>query len=172
MRTPILMSALLLSACGQSEQNITYKDSEGNDRGISVKDSGDTRTVATDDGLITATGSQGSAKARFPAFAPQYPGAKVQSVVDMNAGTVGTGGVKQHTITMLTQDTPDTVIAFYKGKISANGKPVQEMGDATSPMLIVGGPDVMKAEGYITAMPVGSGGTSVNVVVQEKQSAH
>jgi hypothetical protein len=86
----------------------------------------------------------------------------------MDVGTPATGGVKQHTITMQTPDTPEAVIAFYKEKIAAGGKPMTEMNGATGPTLTIGGPGLMDAEGYITAMPVGSGGTSVNVVVQEK----
>lgn len=158
---------MLLSACGNSE-TIGYNDSEGNDRTISVKDKDGTRSVTSDDGLIRAKGTQGSAKARFPAFAPQYPGANVQSVVDVDVGTGAIGGVKQHIITMASADTPETVIAFYRTRIGASGKSVKEVKGATGPMLVVGGTNPLDAEGYVTAMANGAAGTSVNVVVQKR----
>jgi hypothetical protein len=69
---------------------------------------------------------------------------------------------------MMSKDQPDAIVAFYKAKITASGKSVKQVDSATGPMLTVGGPGVMDAEAYITAMPAGSGGTSVNVVVQKK----
>jgi hypothetical protein len=167
MRLLILLSAMLLSACGNSE-TIGNKDSEGNDRSISVQDKDGTRSVTSDDGLIRAKGTQGSAKARFPAYAPQYPGANVQSVVDMDVGTGASGGVKQHIITMASPDTPEKVIAFYRSRIGASGKRVKEINGATGPMIVVGGTSPLDAEGYVTAMANGTAGTSVNVVVQER----
>ncbi|MFM2410945.1 MAG: hypothetical protein RL481_1773 [Pseudomonadota bacterium] len=167
MRILMLSSTLLLAACGSSD-TIRYKDSEGNDRTINVQDKDGTRSVSSDDGLTRAKGTRGSAKARFPAFAPQYPGANVQSVVDMDVGTGSTGGVKQHIITMASPDTPEKVIAFYRTSISASGKSVKEAEGATGPMLVVGGTNPLDAEGYVTAMANGAAGTSVNVVVQER----
>jgi hypothetical protein len=168
MRRLIVMSTLLLVACGGSD-TVSYKDSEGNDRSVTVKDGGDTRTVTSDDGLIKAQGTKGGKNARFPSFAPQYPGATVQVAVDMDIGNGQVKGVNQHMITMQTKDTPDAVIAFYKGKAEATGKSVRQMDSATGPMLMIGGNSPLDAEGYVTAMSVGSGGTSVNVVTQERQ---
>jgi hypothetical protein len=170
MRNMIIVSTLLLAACGQSGQKVTYKDSEGNDRSISVSDDDGERTVNSDDGLIRAKGTQGGAKARFPEYAPQYPGATIQSVVDINAGPAGQTNIKQHVITMMSKDTPDAVIAFYKGKISASGKSVKQVGSAAGPMLMVGGPSPLDMEAMVTAMPITSGGSSINVSVTSKDS--
>lgn len=168
MRSLPLISFLMLAACGQSEQSVSYKDSEGNDRSISVTENGDTRTVTSDDGLIRATGARGGGNARFPAYAPQYPGSTIQSAVDMNAGTAATGGVKQHVITMLTSDTPDDVIAFYKDKLGSSGKSVKEVKSATGPMLMVGGSSPLDMEAMVTATPASTGGTSVNISLTER----
>jgi hypothetical protein len=168
MRGIIISSTLLLAACGSSDK-ISYKDSEGNDRSITVEDSGGTRTVTSGDGMISAKGTKGGANARFPGFAPQYPGATVQVAVDMDVGNGKVKGVNQHMITMQTKDTPDAVIAFYKGKAEASGKSVKQMDSATGPMLMIGGNSPLDAEGYVIAMPAGAGGTSVNVVTQERQ---
>jgi hypothetical protein len=168
MRQSILVCALLLSACGQSSETVTVKDSEGNERSVEVTQNGDTRTVTSGDGLIKAEGKMGGKDARFPAFAPQYPGSEVQGVVDMTAGTSATGGMKQNIITQSTKDTPEAVVAFYKEKAAGSGKRVQEIKSATGPMLIIGGTSMIDMEATVTAMPVPSGGTSVNVTVQEK----
>jgi hypothetical protein len=69
---------------------------------------------------------------------------------------------------MASADTPEKVIAFYRSRIGANGKSVNEVKGATGPMLIVGGTNPLDAEGYVTAMANGAAGTSVNVVVQER----
>lgn len=168
MRKSIIALTLLLAACGQSDQTVTYRDSEGNERALDVSDRGGERTITSDDGLITAQGTKNGAKARFPDYAPQYPGATVQSVVDMDVGQSGKMRVKQHIITMQSKDSPDTVIAFYREKIRSAGKSVKEVRSATGPMLMVGGASALDMEGAVTAMPIASGGTSVNVSVTTK----
>lgn len=170
MRKATILSTLLLAACGQSDKTVTYEDSEGNERSVRVTDTGSERSVASDDGMIRGKGSQGGTKARFPAYAPQYPGATIQSVVDMDAGPAGQTNVKQHIITMNTKDTPGAVIAFYKGKIGASGKSVRQVDSATGPMLMIGGTSPLNMEGMVTAMPVASGGTSVNISTTSKVS--
>jgi major membrane immunogen (membrane-anchored lipoprotein) len=167
----LIISLILLTACSKSDESVTYKDSEGNDRKINVEDSGDTRTVTSDDGLIRAEGTQGGKNARFPDYAPQYPNAKVQSVVDMDMGPAGASGFKSHTITMMTSDSPDAVVAFYKDKVGASGKRIEVMDTQTGPMLIIGGTSMMDAEAVVTAMPISGSATSVNVVVQERVPA-
>jgi hypothetical protein len=64
------------------------------------------------------TMSTGQPPKNLPAYAPLYPGAKFVSGMEM-----GTGG----TVTMLTQDKPATVIAFYE-KLAAAQKLSQKMG--------------------------------------------
>lgn len=164
----VVTTIVSLAGCGQGNQTVTVKDSEGVERTATVADSGDTRTVKSGDGLITATGTQGGKNARFPAFAPQYPGSTVQAVVDNTVGTAATGGVKMHIITMRTDDAPDAVMAFYKS--AAGGKRLQELPSGTGPTLIIGGTGMTDYEAAITAMPTPSGGTSVNVTLQERFS--
>jgi hypothetical protein len=78
------------------------------------------------------------------------------------------GSAKQHIITMLTQDSPDKVMAFYEAKAKAGNLPVKHMNSPTGPALSVGpiGPLGM-ADTMITAMPTATG-TSVNVAVMAK----
>ena len=65
---------------------------------------------------ITMSTSQ--APKNLPAYAPLYPGSKLLSGKEMGAGG---------TVTMLTQDKPATVIAFYE-KLAAEQKLSQKMG--------------------------------------------
>jgi hypothetical protein len=168
MRILLTTLAFLLAACGQGDQTVAYRDSEGNTKNISVENAGGTRTVTSEDGMIRAVGTQGGKDARFPDFAPQYPGAKVQNVTNMNLGPAGGSGFKQHIITMQTTDSPEAVVAFYKGKIAAQGKRLQEIKTGSGPMLVIGGTSPADMDAAVTVMPVPSGGTSVNVTVQER----
>lgn len=167
MRRLIVVCTFLIAACGENRQSVAMRDSEGNTRSLEVVDKGASRTVTSGDGLIRAEGSRGGDKARFPEFAPQYPGAKVQSAVDMAVGGSATGGVQQHIITQFTADTPDAVIAFYKDKVGTSGKRLQELKTGTGPMLVIGGRSIMDMDAAVTVMTV-AGGTSVNVTVQER----
>lgn len=172
MRKIIFVPTLLLAACGQGDQTVTHRDSEGNEHLLEVEDNGETRTVTSDDGLIAAKGTLGGAQARFPDYAPQYPGAKVQSVVDMDVGRSGATKIKQHMITMQTPDAPDAVLSFYRTKIRAAGKDLNEVNSATGPMLMIGGTTPLNMEAAVSATPAGSAGTSVNVTITTKFPAN
>jgi hypothetical protein len=72
--------------------------------------------------------------ADFPAYAPQYPGAKLGDVsnIKSDAGSMITA-------VMTTSDTPDKVLAFYKEKLTAGGVPVGvESKSAEMSMLMAG----------------------------------
>lgn len=159
-------AALLLTGCGQSGDHVSIEDSEGNTRSAAVRDEAGTRTVTSDDGLVAAQGSKGGQNARFPDFAPQYPGASVQSAVDMAIGDPARGGARQHTIIQLTGDSADKVLAFYQDK--AGGKQTRILNSATGPMLLIGGTTPLNMEAAVTATAIPSGGTSVTVTVQQR----
>ncbi len=126
MRALIVALTLFLSGCGQSEESVEFKDSEGNTRSVEVIDEGDTRTVKSDDGLMTTVGTQDEDKAKFPDYAPRYTGSKVVSVVDLDMG-----GMKRQMITQHSADAAETVLAFDKSEFAKAGVTVTEMPSGT-----------------------------------------
>jgi hypothetical protein len=82
-----------------------------------------TTTVQSKDGKVLATGTQGGQNARFLEYAPAYPGARVQSSVDMSMG-----GKKFHNINQHSADAPEKILAFYEEKAKAAGVTTQRMG--------------------------------------------
>jgi hypothetical protein len=116
MRAGIVGLALALAACGGGEPaaiNIVDRDVT-----VSVPTGGapSTITVRNDDGTaMTATGEGSAWPAEVAAFAPAYPGAKVDQVM---RGMVAGGGAM---IYFTTSDPADQVIAFYKARAAAAG---------------------------------------------------
>jgi hypothetical protein len=158
-----LALAVSLAACGKNTKENAPIADEGMPGVEITSDDGQTRTVQSTDGVIEATGARGDSAARFPAYAPAYPGAKVQASVDMDAG-----GIKQHIITMLTADEAEKVLAFYESQALAAGLPVKRIESATGPMLSIGEPGLGGlADTMITAMATSSG-TTVNIAVTAK----
>jgi hypothetical protein len=115
MRYLILAPALLLAACGSNDKTVTIKGDDGKDMTMTVGEDDGTTTIKTEDG--EAVIRQGVAGAKFPAFAPQYPG----SLVTASANFSGKDNESGSMVTQETTDTPDKVMAFYKGKLTEAG---------------------------------------------------
>jgi hypothetical protein len=160
MRFKTLIIAALLAGCGQSDKTVSFKDSEGNTRSVDVSDRGDTRTVRSNDGVISATGTKGGKNAVFPSFAPQYPGSTIASTVEMDMA-----GRKQHMIVQNTSDDTTAVAAFYRTKAEASGKKFQEYPSPAGPTLVIGGTSLMDADATIGIAKAGAV-TSVSLSVQ------
>lgn len=139
-----------LSACGGGGTEMSVDDGKGGETHISMRDS--KAGLAAPDNL--------------PAFAPLYPGARVDNVV-FNAGQPHKG-VVAYTVKAEAED----VIAFYKSKgTNAGLKAAQEMNTSSSRMLVMaktalGGDDIgmqvnvmpsMQDQGSVTVSLVYSG---------------
>lgn len=117
----VLVLVAALAACGksQTERKVVVTNEDGTQTTATVKSDGEATTIKSDKGTITV--NAGSDGAEFPAYAPQYPGAKVTSV--MSGGSEGEG--KGSVIGMETPDDPAKVLAFYKDKLKANNVTVK-----------------------------------------------
>lgn len=156
MRILIISMTCLLAACGQSQQTVSYTDSEGNKRSVEVAEDGDTRVVKSDDGMISAVGHKGGEKAKFTAVAAQYPGSNIASVVDLDMG-----GIKRHTIVLQSNDTPAAIIAFYKGKAEAAGEKLSMVEGSNSTLLAIGGRNLADAPVTISVDGKAGGMTTI-----------
>jgi hypothetical protein len=111
----VSVAALALASCGGGS-TMSIPDGKG----------GTTKITADGDSAkseVTVTMKANSGTANFPAFAPQYPGATVGDTSDIAAE-----GTKMTTIQQVTSDTPDKVIAFYKGSLEKSGMKIGMTG--------------------------------------------
>lgn len=126
---------LVFSACDKSEETVTHEDSEGNASAISAEESGETRVVKSKDGKVLATGTKGGSAAVFPEYAPQYPGSKIVSSVNIQMAPSSPPSVNTN---MTTADSVEQVVEFYKSKATAAGLGIIEQKYAKGIMLSVG----------------------------------
>jgi hypothetical protein len=160
MRAALLISALLvLAACGkaQEEKKIVVTNEDGTTTTATLKNDGEATTIKSEGGTLTV--NAGSDGAAFPAFAPQYPGAKVTSVMSGSEAS----GSKGVVIGMETSDAPDKVLAFYEEKLKSAKIPVKmktttpdggmiaagNEGDSSGAMITVGKSGDMTSIGII-----------------------
>ena len=160
------LSALALAACGgQETKTVTVPDGKGGSATVKTTEKGDSQevTITGKDGKTTATISAGgdgaAAPANLPAFAPVYPGAKIESSI-VGSGPEGSGGV----LVLSTPDAPDKVAAFYDARISGAG-----LGDVTrfttNEMRMIGGSAGEKGpSANVTIAPNPAGGTQINLI--------
>jgi hypothetical protein len=144
---------VLLAGCGSNERSITVTDGNGQDQTITVGEDDGTTTVKTEGGTAEITSNaDGVSGAKFPDYAPQYPGSTVTSTANF-AGKEGEGGAMT---VQETADEPAKVMGFYKDKLARAGQKVSletttpeggmigvEGKDNTSGMMIM----VARAEG-------------------------
>ena len=71
---------------------------------------------ATGENVTLRTGNTIAAPANLPDFAPLYPGARIESVLEGNGSTSQNGGM----VAFRTNDAPDKVVAFYKARLDAS----------------------------------------------------
>lgn len=162
---PVALGGLLLAACsGEQTRTVTVPDGAGGTAAVKTTEKGDTTEVVISgaDGKSTATittGATGAGPANLPAFAPVYPGAKIETSMQ-GSGPEGSGGV----LVMTTPDAPDKVAAFYDAQISAAG-----LGDVTrlttNDMRMIGGSAGEKGpSANVTITPNPGGGTQINLI--------
>jgi hypothetical protein len=159
------LGGLALAACGgQDTKTVTVPAGDGGTATVKTTEKGDTQevTITGPDGKSTAVitaGDGAAAPANLPAFAPVYPGAKIESSLS-GSGPEGSGGV----LVMTTKDAPDKVAAFYEARIKA-----ANLGDTTrfsnNDMQMIGGTAGEKGpSANVTIAPDPAGGTRINLI--------
>jgi major membrane immunogen (membrane-anchored lipoprotein) len=119
----VSVAALALASCGGGS-TMSIPDGKGGTTKITADgDSAKSEVTMTGADGKTVTMKANSGTANFPAFAPQYPGATVGDTSDIAAE-----GTKMTTIQQVTSDTPDKVIAFYKGSLEKSGMKIGMTG--------------------------------------------
>lgn len=103
------LAAVSLAGCGKKE--------ESGKPSVTVTPGG--YTARSKDGTVSVVtaAAAAAANAKVPAFAPLYPGARVESVMD------GIGNDKAHggTVVYKIDASPEKVVDFYKDKATAGG---------------------------------------------------
>jgi hypothetical protein len=160
------LGGLALAACGgQETKTVTVPAGDGGTATVKTTQKGDAQevTITGKDGKTTATISAGgegaAAPANLPAFAPAYPGAKIDSSI-VGSGPEGSGGV----LVMTTPDSPDKVAAFYEARMKA-----ANLADTTrftnNDMQMIGGTAGEKGpSANVTISPNPAGGTQINLI--------
>jgi hypothetical protein len=117
-RISTVAAALVLMGCG-GEKSTTIPTGDGGSVKVTQSADGETAeiTTITDDGEATFTsGGAGKWPDDAPAYAPPYPGAKVEG------GFSGTAdGQAGAMTTFTTADPPEKVVEFYKRRAEAAG---------------------------------------------------
>lgn len=132
MRYLISLAAMLaLAACGTDDKTTTITTSDGGE--MKITSDGDN---SDDSGTITFEGKDGEGKITFgeaaakqglPLGLPVYPGSEVKGAF-MGGGDGSVGGMA----TVMTKDTPEKVIAFYKAEAEKRGLAVKTQTTTTT----------------------------------------
>jgi hypothetical protein len=155
------VAALLLSACGRSEDADSPPPAEPpaaeapQAPEASAKPApplGPGQTLTADG--ATASVGPAAAKVVTPAYAPVYPGAVVATSVVGESG-VGPGGF----VTYSTEASPKQVAAFYRDRMKAVGKPVTMDADVGGGVQMLTAGDTGEGKGgmQVIASPSGKG---------------
>lgn len=110
MRCAFLAAAVLLASCGSNEKSATMGGAT-----FKSDESAGTASITTANGSIRTTEGKAAAVA-MPAFAPLYPGATVEGVIEADAG-----GHKSRMVTLATTDPVAKVADFYKAALAKQG---------------------------------------------------
>ncbi len=159
----LALIATSLSACGKSgeETAMTY-DGDGNATEVTTSDAGvKTKNAIAETELQSGEGT----KAKLPAYAPLYPGAKVTNATNMNMG-----GRVTATVDFETSDPPEKVAAFYREAMQKSGHKIAQ--DITIP-----GEGEVALEGKrdngdnwtVSADPKSGGGSVIGILTMEKR---
>jgi hypothetical protein len=120
----------------------------------------DGKTVVTTAGVQSTIEQGADAQAAanaLPAYAPPYPGAQVVAATQSRLKDTQAAAV-----TMVTTDTPDQVVAFYKDRLAAAGLgQVSAMNMGIAQMVIV--QDVASGKGVQVIVAKKDGGTQIQV---------
>lgn len=94
----VILLGFALAGCGERETRIPVNAANG-------------------ENVTLRTGNAIAAPTNLPEFAPLYPGARIESVLEGNGSTNQNGGM----VAFRTDDAPDKVAAFYKARLDASG---------------------------------------------------
>lgn len=119
MRLPLLLAALVLTACGSKEPETTITAADGSKVTVTGDNDGDKgggsfkmETTGPDGQTVSSIAGEGATwPSTAPDYAAAYPGARITSVVEGNSDGKA-GGMA----TFETNDSPAEVIAFYKSR--------------------------------------------------------
>lgn len=117
---------------------------------VDASEKGGSMTVTSDQGTMVIGGGDGS---QVPDWVPAYPGARADSFSNVRAGDENSGTFSIHT-----QDSAETVLAYYEAKLKAAGFEVEKGTLETSGAL----------GGNLLAR---SGSRTVNVTVATQEGA-
>ncbi|WP_161392341.1 hypothetical protein [Croceibacterium xixiisoli] len=102
-----------LAACGSSEESTTIGGT------TFAQGSDGAATISNENGSLSATDGAAAANTQFPDYAPKYPGATVESALVSN-----TDEGKRTMAVLVTDDSMESVVAFYREKFTAGGMEV------------------------------------------------
>lgn len=154
----IAASLLALNACGSGD-TVAVPDGKGGT--ITVKRDGEKASYTDSDGNITTVDSSPSS-ADFPAFAPQYPGSKIES-----AASIGDDEKHSQILNLLTSDDSQKVRDFYKAAFEKGGKKISEVSADGNFLLSTEDED---PGSLITIAPDEEGrGTTISMVLNSKK---
>jgi hypothetical protein len=163
----ILIAAMALAACGQSEKKTTITTEDGKTVTISANGNdaeNGTATITTDDGDKVTFGSGPASGKNLPLGIPVYPGAEVKGNIT-GAGGDGKGGAM---VIMTTSDAPDKVAAFYKAEAEKRGMTSKSSETMIGNMASFSAEND-KAEKLVATITPGEGGQSqVMLVIETK----
>jgi hypothetical protein len=111
MRRALLVAAVLLTACGSKEKSTTIAGTT-----YKTDESAGTSSITTANGSIKTTQGAAAAAVVMPTYAPIYPGATVDGVMETESG-----GRKTKMVTLATQDPVAKVGDFYKAALTKAG---------------------------------------------------
>lgn len=129
---------------------------------VDIENGGKTVTIQGDKpGEEMTFGAAAKIPNDFPKDAPLYPGAKVVG----SASATGSKGKQTFTVSFESNDSPQQIVSFYKGKVPANGKKFElDTGDGASLAYEANG----KAYTVLTGKNKDKGTTSLVLTVAEK----
>ncbi|WP_333574328.1 hypothetical protein [Sphingomonas sp.] len=111
MRCAVLVAAALLTACGSNEKSATVGGTT-----YTSDESAGTATISNAKGSIKTATGKAAAAVVLPAYAPLYPGAAVDGVMETDSE-----GRKSKMVTLATADPVAKVADFYKAALAKEG---------------------------------------------------
>lgn len=111
MRCTVLVAALLLTACGSQEKSATIAGTT-----YKTDESAGTSSITTANGSIKTIRGGAATAVVLPAYAPVYPGATVDGVIETESG-----GHKTKMATLATSEPVAKVTDFYKTALAKDG---------------------------------------------------
>lgn len=130
----ILLTSGLLAACGDSEKT-SYSNPA----------TGETVTMQSGNGLQAPT--------NMPDFAPLYPGAQIENVVQATSSNES-GAQRGAMLTFSTPEPPETVATFYREKLDASDLKDRNDASMNGTLMLTAGSNEDSDRGVqITVMP-------------------